>query len=192
MRGIGQSSNVRSPWPPSMLFDAGWHPTSHNVTRINPRGHRSARLICGLPLHHYSLHRSRSFGSFGSGQPTNSRIQAPARTGPCFRDAGARGKFLIFRRNLVPRRERTRSRVRFIGKPGRAVSGNPAVAGTSRSRPTIWISRHYTRRHSEFLHKQMNLQCTRCAKNACRCKALGAFGRGPAPWHGSCQTGPNQ
>ena len=66
--------------------------------------------------------------------------------------------------------------VRFIGKPGRALSGNPAVAGT-RSRPTIWISGHYIRRHSEFLHKQMNPQYM-VPRNACSCKAMGALEEG--------------
>jgi hypothetical protein len=43
--------------------------------------------------------------------------------------AGAREKFLIFLRNLVSRTRANASRVRFVRKFGRAVSGNPAEAG---------------------------------------------------------------
>jgi fumarate hydratase class II len=37
-----------------------------------------------------------------------------------------------------------------------------------------------------------NARNTWCTKNACSCEALGALEEGPAPWHGSCQTWPNQ
>jgi hypothetical protein len=43
--------------------------------------------------------------------------------------ASASEKYLIFLRNLVSRTRANASRVRFVRKFGRAVSGNPAEAG---------------------------------------------------------------
>ena len=65
---------------------------------------------------------------------------------------------LKFRRNLVSWQRAISPCVRFIGKPGRTLSGSPAAAGALRDRSAISISRHRARRHSEFPHKRMSPQ----------------------------------
>src|SRR3954468_2685994 len=89
-----------------------------------------------------------------------------------FQDAGRSRAFLIIRRNLVPFKERSDGMCDLSENPG-ALSGNPAVAGVPQP-PKDWISGHYRRRHSEFLHKQMSRQYV-VPKNACSCKAMGAL-----------------
>ena len=129
-----------------MLFDAGCvrrHPWRHTMRGADLYGlswwlpqcvSLPASFCLMRPLH--SAAWERAINGFG--------IEAPARTGPCFKTPDARGTFLIFRRNLVPRTRAIAPHVRFIGKPGRALSGQSSRSRHSRSRPTIWISRHYS------------------------------------------------
>ena len=184
--------------PPYYLTPVGIS-TSHHVTLA---GTQSALALIGLvradswraaantshSLHRFYLSMARST----SGPPTNSRSKGQQKRGHVSGRAGAREKFLIFLRNLVSRTRANASRVRFVGKPVRAVSGNPAVAGQSRNRLTIWISRHYTRCYSELLHKQMNLQCSSARRMLADARGWSHLDEGHAPWHGSCQTGHNQ
>src|SRR5215211_3118298 len=64
----------------------------------------------------------------------------PARTGPCFKAPDSRATFLIFRRNLVRRLRAIAPSVRFVGKPGRTLSGlQPQVRAIA-----AWSLRHAT------------------------------------------------
>jgi hypothetical protein len=158
---------------------------SHNVTR-STGGCLQTRLIPCI-----MSDAPAPFGSIGSGQSNGFDIEAPARTGPCFKSPDApRG----ISDNSTESRSVQRAigrYVRFIRKPGRALSGNPAVAGTPAARPTIWISGHYTRGRSEFLHEQINLKYV-VHEECLQLQGVGRIRRRPAPWHGSCQTWPNQ
>lgn len=80
--------------------------------------------------------------------------------------------------------------VRFIGKPGRALSGNPAVAALPQPPNDLDFRTLLT---SSFrIFAQTDEPAIRGAEECLQLQGDGRIRRKPAPWHGSCQTWPNQ
>src|SRR5437016_955747 len=109
-----QPSKVPYPWPPSMLIAPVGALASQNVTR-STGGCLLTRLIPCI-----MSDAPAPFGSIGSGQSMDSTSKRQQEGGHASR-----------RRTLARSVQRAVGRhVRFIAKPGRALSGNPAVAST--------------------------------------------------------------
>src|SRR2546421_1761968 len=121
-------------------------------------------------LHHSGLMRPLHSAALGAGNQWI-RHRSASKNGAMLQDAGRTRAFLITRRNLVPFGERADGTRDFIGKPGRALSGNPSVAALRQPPndldfPTLHTSLFRT--HvviSNFC--TTNERNTWCTKNAC-------------------------
>jgi hypothetical protein len=117
------------------------------------------------------------------------RHRSASKNGAMFQDAGRTRAFLIIRRNLVPFRERSDGMCDLSENPG-ALSGNPAVAGTPQ--PPKDLDFRTLQTSSFRIFAQTNEPAIRGAEECLQLQGDGRIRRKPAPWHGSCQTWPNQ
>src|SRR5216117_3222230 len=116
-------------------------------------------------LHHSGLMRPLHSAALGAGNQWI-RHRNASKNGAMLQDAGRTRAFLIIRRNLVPFRERADGTCDFIGKPGRALSGDPAVAALAAAQRFGFPYITHVVIPNFCTTNERNTWCT---KNACSC-----------------------